>query len=67
MWTENRYEAGEAFVFAGDFGVGGDFAVVCVNGRCRDVTDDEAPRHDETRRGGRAGQAPPLQWIRGIV
>ena len=32
MWTENRYDAGEACLFVGDLGVGGDFAVVRMNG-----------------------------------
>jgi hypothetical protein len=36
MRMENRYEAGEAFVFAGDLGVGGNFAVVCLS-RTADV------------------------------
>ena len=34
--TENRYDASEACVFAGDFGVGSDFAVVCLS-RTADV------------------------------
>ena len=58
--TENRYDASEACVFAGDFGVGGDFAVVCLNIR---IATGKAPQTSAARRNRRAGKPHPYERL----